>query len=162
MPAQLINAQFYNVEKYTGEMITPDELEERKGTKRQLDDGVERQLEELQKEFKRTKLYEYCEDIDNAIQYYNGEYDSEKNADDFMEWYTETYIYTAEILYYHNAMDFLKEHDPSLMISLEKAEELGYSLDNLNSEILANLLLQDVLMETLEGLRSSIEEYFRV
>lgn len=49
-------------------------------------------------------------------------------------------ITTAEVIYYSNAIDYLKENDPSLNESLELARELGYSLENVNSELLASLL----------------------
>lgn len=48
--------------------------------------------------------------------------------------------FNVEIIYYFNAIEYLKNNDPSLSESIEIAEELGYTLKNLNSEILASLL----------------------
>ena len=48
-------------------------------------------------------------------------------------------FFNVEIIYYHKAMDYLRENDPSLCESIELAQELGYSLENLNSEALASL-----------------------
>ena len=97
-------------------------------------------------------LEDYCEDLEIAVKYYEGE----KDIDDFIDWYTETYIHSAEVIYYHNAIKFLAEHDPSLTESMEKAEEYGYTPKQLNSELLASLLLQDVLINDLNGEREKI------
>jgi hypothetical protein len=48
--------------------------------------------------------------------------------------------FNIEIIYYHNAIEYLKENDPSLNESLEIAQYYGYELKNLNSELLASLL----------------------
>lgn len=113
-------------------------------------------MENLIKAFRNTELNEYCENIDIALGYYEGE----TSTDEFVEWYTETYIHSAEIIYYHNAMEFLLNHDPSLQESMSLASEYGYSPKDINSELLASLLLQGVLTKELESLRDDIEEYF--
>lgn len=102
------------------------------------------------------ELESHCECFETAI----ANYDGEKDADSFIEWYMETYVYHAEIIYYHNAMEFLMEHDPSLRDSMAKAAEYGYTPNNLNSELLASLLLQDILQQELESCRDDIAEYF--
>ncbi len=48
--------------------------------------------------------------------------------------------FNIEIIYYYNAMEYLKEHDDSLNESLNLAAELCYEIQNLNSEVLASLL----------------------
>ena len=101
-------------------------------------------------------LESYCECFQTVIAYYNDDND----ADSFIEWYTETYIYDASIIYYHNAMEFLTENDPSLHDSMVKAQEYGYKPEDLNSELLASLLLQDILLQELESCRDDIESYF--
>lgn len=111
-------------------------------------------LNELKDAFKHTELKGHCEDIGIALEYYEGD----KDADSFIEWYTETY--SADIIYYHNAMAFLLEHDPSLHECMAKAQDYGYEPKDLNSEILASLLLQDVLSEALYGLKDELEAYF--
>lgn len=45
----------------------------------------------------------------------------------------------AEEIYYANAMEYLKENDPTLTESLELAYNYGYDVKNLNSCILASL-----------------------
>tara|TARA_R110002012_G_scaffold317929_1_gene535247 strand:- start:1038 stop:1451 length:414 start_codon:yes stop_codon:yes gene_type:complete len=48
-------------------------------------------------------------------------------------------FFTVEIIYYYKAIEYLKENDYSLHHSLEIANEYGYTLENLNSELLASL-----------------------
>lgn len=67
-----------------------------------------------------------------------------------------------EVIYYHSAIEYLKENDPSLKNSLAIAAEMGYSVENLNSEVLASLLKtqnnQEEFQEFLES--DSVEELF--
>src|SRR6056300_1654828 len=49
-------------------------------------------------------------------------------------------FFDIEIIYYARAMEYLSENDPSLKDSLEIASEMGYTPDNLSSEVLASLL----------------------
>lgn len=49
-------------------------------------------------------------------------------------------ITDTQVIYYHNAIAYLAEHDASLNESIEIAEEMGYSLKQINSELLASLL----------------------
>lgn len=69
-----------------------------------------------------------------------------ENEDEILEWLQER-INEQEIIYYHVAIDYLKENDPSLMESLELANEYGYEAKNLNSEILATILYQSNLSQ---------------
>jgi aspartyl/asparaginyl-tRNA synthetase len=50
-------------------------------------------------------------------------------------------ITNFEVIYYTEAIKYLSENDNSLRESLELASELGYELKDLNSEILASLLI---------------------
>lgn len=59
------------------------------------------------------------------------------------------YIHETEITDYSTAMEFLAEEDASLKSSLDLANELGYIPGNLDSELLATLLLQDLLTNEL-------------
>tara|TARA_R110002020_G_scaffold283961_1_gene499590 strand:+ start:299 stop:679 length:381 start_codon:yes stop_codon:yes gene_type:complete len=47
--------------------------------------------------------------------------------------------FNEEVIYYSNAIEYLKENDASLSESLEIAEEYGCTLENINSEVLASL-----------------------
>ena len=59
-----------------------------------------------------------------------------------MELLRDYSAFNIVIIYYHKAMKYLQENDPSLTESLNIANELGYFINssNLNSELLASLL----------------------
>lgn len=63
---------------------------------------------------------------------------------------------SSDIIYYSKAIEFLKEHDPSLRDSMEIAEEMGYETKDLNSELLASLLNYS---QNMEQLREDLEAF---
>ena len=67
----------------------------------------------------------------------------------------DTAINETDIVYYSNAMEFLTEFDPSLQISLELAQN---SLETVNSELLATLLLQDMLTNEVNKVMEEMEK----
>lgn len=71
-----------------------------------------------------------CEDVYDIIQLFTDANDDRQITD-------------TEIIYYTNAMDYLKEHDASLTISLWLAADMGYTMQNMSSEMLASLLASD-------------------
>jgi hypothetical protein len=77
--------------------------------------------------------------------------DFEDDKDGLIE-YIQERIYEHEVIYYHRAMEYLVENDPSLMESLELASEGGYEAGKLNSEILATLHIQQAMSEELHEL----------
>ena len=66
-----------------------------------------------------------------------------------------------EIIYYSNAIKFLQENDPSLKESLEIAEEYGFEIGSLNSEVLASLLASRQAEEEFYDLQSEIDDFFQ-
>jgi len=78
------------------------------------------------------------------------------NLEEFQE-HLNDYINEHEIIYYSVAMDFLKDYDNSLRESLQIADEYGYYHTDLNSEILATLLLQKYLHDEAGKLIEEIE-----
>ena len=72
--------------------------------------------------------------------------------------YIEDRIREEEIIYYSVAIDYLKENDASLNISIGLACEMGFNLKNINSELLATLLLQEDLMEELINFINEVEQ----
>ena len=48
--------------------------------------------------------------------------------------------FDIEIIYYGSAIEYLTKNDPSLKESLQLANEWGFELKKLNSEVLASLL----------------------
>jgi hypothetical protein len=69
----------------------------------------------------------------------------------------ETAIREYEVVYYSNAIEFLSEEDPSLNESLGLADELGYTLDQLNSELLATILIQEKMMREIEDVIAMLD-----
>ena len=66
----------------------------------------------------------------------------------------QEYCHSQEIIYYCVAIDYLKEHDPSLQESIGLAVEMGYKLKGLNSEDLATLLYQQKLLDDIEEVKN--------
>jgi hypothetical protein len=95
-------------------------------------------------------------DLDYEYLIYNLE-DLKDLEEDFYQMISE-----HELIYYSKCMTFLKDYDNSLRESLIIAEELGYTLKNLSSEILATLLIQrymsDEVSEIIEELKEILEE----
>jgi hypothetical protein len=60
------------------------------------------------------------------------------------------YCHQEEIIYYYRATEYLLENDSSLRESLDLASDMGCTLENLNSEVLATLLYQRDLLESIE------------
>lgn len=61
-------------------------------------------------------------------------------------------INNENIIYYSNAIEYLRENDPSLKESLELAHNMGYEAKSLDSELLATILYQDALNSELAEL----------
>lgn len=69
--------------------------------------------------------------------------------------------FNIEIIYYGRAMEYLTDNDTSLTISLELANDMGYNLKSLNSEILASLLASENSRESFYECRDEIEDFFK-
>jgi hypothetical protein len=79
--------------------------------------------------------------------------------DDFFDTLQDNgYFYSIEVIYYHKAMIYLAENDASLSESLEIADELGYNVKDINSELLATLLMQQKETELFYEMRNDIEK----
>jgi len=68
--------------------------------------------------------------------------------------------FNVDIIYYSNAIDYLAKNDPSLDESLELADEFGFELSKLNSEVLASLLASEKCRDDFSALETDIEEFF--
>lgn len=71
-------------------------------------------------------------------------------------------VYNNEIIYYDTALEFLKNNDTSLKNSLKLASDLGLELKNLNSEILASLLKQDIFRDLVNSNDEDLEIIFNL
>jgi len=69
------------------------------------------------------------EDADDVINYLRDDVNEDRE------------LTNAEVIYYATAMEYLQEHDTSLMESLGLAYEMGFEMETLNSETLASLLM---------------------
>ena len=88
------------------------------------------------------------------------DYEEFDTADDLIDSFQER-IREEDIIYYHKAMEYLKENDSSLNESMALASEMGYTCENINSELLATLIYQQNLIEELSDLTNDIEEAFK-
>ena len=95
-----------------------------------------------------TIPYEYYDDLEDA-----------KDVESYFEQLEEA-TYQIECIYYSNAMKYLTEHDNSLNESLEIASEMGYEVEDLNSELLATLLMQRKELEALYDAKDDLEDLY--
>lgn len=84
-------------------------------------------------------------------------YDKNKDFDQLNEDVIQ-YIHESEIIYYSKAMSYLSDNDNSLYESLEIAKEYGYTIENLNSELLATLLYQQNFTNEWYNISEQVEE----
>ena len=61
----------------------------------------------------------------------------------------QDYVNSEEIIGYSRAIEYLSNNDPSLRESMELAQDMGFDMQNLSSETLANLHYQNALNEEL-------------
>ena len=94
-------------------------------------------------------------DIDNLENF-----DASKVFDEITNILQDNNAFNLEIIYYSNAIDFLKQYDPSLNESLVIAAEYGFNIESLNSELLASLLYSQIETENFYNLESEITAFF--
>lgn len=84
-----------------------------------------------------------------------------KNLDDFDD-FKNILIenFDSQIIGYSQAIEFLQKNDNTLKESLSLAYDLGYSLKNLNSEILASLLVAGNFSELVNDSSDDLEAIF--
>ena len=89
-------------------------------------------------------------------------YDDFEDAKDFERYFEELEeaTYQIECIYYSNAIKYLTENDPSFNESLGIASEMGYEVENLNSELLATLLMQRKELEALYEAKDDLEDLY--
>jgi hypothetical protein len=66
--------------------------------------------------------------------------DNMEDFDDLVDILRNDGAFDVQIIYYHKAIKYLQENDPSLTESLNIANDYGYKTCDLNSEMLAGLL----------------------
>lgn len=112
----------------------------------------------------KTKIENFLSDLSTEIDVLNL-----INIDDIDYWNAFDSIYemidynggfNIEVIYYSNAIEYLSENDPSLMESVELAYDMGFSLNDINSELLASLLASQKTREEFYELEDEINDFF--
>ena len=113
----------------------------------------EKQIDDL------IKLFEdYAEDIDiDSILHYN-EIEDINDSDDLLELIEDNNGFDIDIIYYNRAMKYLSENDFSLRESIEIAVDMGYELENINSELLASLHASQKVRDDFYSITDEIDE----
>ena len=76
------------------------------------------------------------------------------------EMISENAGFDIDIIYYYDAINYLKDNDNSLKFSIEIALDYGYTLESVNSELLASLLASQNAQEQFSELQNEINEFF--
>ena len=105
-----------------------------------------------------TKLQQIAEDNQFDIDLASA-YDNEDTFNHFCDKVNDA-IMSEEIIYYSKAIEYLMREDDSLGDSLDIAKEYGYTIEQLNSELLATLLYQQRLTEQWYEIEEQVEEIF--
>jgi intracellular sulfur oxidation DsrE/DsrF family protein len=112
----------------------------------------------------RTKIENFLRELNTEIDVLNyvdvNNIDPVNPFESICEMIEDNGGFDIEIIYYSNAIDFLAKNDPSLTESLEIAAELGFEVQNLNSEILASLLASKLVREEFYELEDEINSFF--
>ena len=97
-------------------------------------------------------------DILNLIDIENIDYSDAYNS--IYDMINDNNGFDIDIIYYSKAMRFLSEYDCTLKESINIALEYGYTLENINSELLASLLASQNAREQFNELQNEIENFF--
>lgn len=110
---------------------------------------------------RKQKITEFFKNLDSNIDvldYINPE--TVECFDDVYEQINDNGGFDIEIIYYSNAIKYLQQNDPSLRESLELAEELGYFLNSIDSEVLASIHASNEAPQIFCRNKEEIEEFF--
>ena len=80
------------------------------------------------------------------------------DVDDLYNELDNNEAFNIDIIYYNRAMKYLSENDFSLSESIEIAVDMGYSLENINSELLASLHASQKAREDFWRCKNDINE----
>ena len=107
------------------------------------------------------KIEEFLGNLDTEIDVLDYvDADSVECYDDVYDQINENGGFDGEIVYYANAIEYLRKEDPGFTEALGIAKEYGLTCDNLNSEILASLLKGERLREEFSELENEINDFF--
>ena len=112
----------------------------------------------------KTKIENFLRELDTEIDVLNyvdvDNIDYGSAFDSICDMINDNNGFDFDVIYYSNAMNYLRENDPSLRESLSLAHEIGYNLNNLSSEILASLLKTENVKNDFYNLENDINDFF--
>jgi hypothetical protein len=109
-----------------------------------------------------NKKEEFFEELSKQLDFSIDEYVEVEDIEDYDELYEQLEdkgAFQQEVIYYYNAIEYLKDNDASLHESMELASDLGIRTTDINSELLASLLKSQKCREEFSELRSEIESF---
>ena len=86
-------------------------------------------------------------------------YAPDSDTDSIHEYLLER-ISEQDVIYYSNAIKYLQENDPSLRDSLALVSEYGFKIEDLDSEKMATILMQENLRNDAYSLAEKLAEIF--
>jgi hypothetical protein len=112
----------------------------------------------------QTQIFEFLNNLNTEIcitDYVNIEdIDFNDAFNSIIDTLSENEAFNIDIIYYSNAIDYLQKNDASLRESINIAIELGYELQNVNSELLASLLVSQNVQNDFYSLETEITNFF--
>jgi hypothetical protein len=118
----------------------------------------------------QTKQEKQIEDLIKLFNYYLPEIDIDyflngyeigediNDSDDLLEIIEDNNGFDIDIIYYSKAIKYLSEHDASLRSSIDIAIDMGFDLENINSETLASLHASQKVREDFHEITDEIDE----
>ena len=100
---------------------------------------------------------DYLDDICVSDYLDDDEIQDINDAEELYEELNNSDAFNIEIIYYSRAMDYLSENDFSLSESIDIAVEFGYSLEDINSELLASLHASQKARDNFWNISTQIE-----
>jgi hypothetical protein len=119
----------------------------------------------LQEMYFKSEIEDFLKSIEidnvNIIDFVNvNEIDTNTPAESIFDLINDNGGFDVEIIYYTNAIEYLKRYDSSLSESLQFAIEYGYTIEDINSELLASLLASKNAMCNYWDYQNEIDEFF--
>ncbi len=112
----------------------------------------------------KNKVEKFLAELNTEVDILNcvdvEEIDLDDAFNSILEMIEDSNGFDIEIIYYSRAIEYLVDHDKSLQESLALADDAGFDLKSLNSEILASLLASENARESFYECRSEIEDFF--
>jgi hypothetical protein len=109
---------------------------------------------------KLDKILEFLNTLDIDIDFNCIDLDNIETFEDLTDALNDSNMFDVEIIYYSRAIEYLKNHDPSLADSISIAAELGFDTSSINSELLASLHASEELRTEWHNLEDEITDFF--